>query len=270
MSVLFPVLLASGGVLAALIIFFVIIKLRYYRIKPNEIIIVYGRRQHPDDMSSGDTAGFRIVENGGTFVIPLIERVTSLSLATMTISFSLKGVLTKLGVPVNLMGIAEIKLRADAKAIAKAAPLILDKPLDEIKRMAVNILEGHLIEALGTIDPEMLFLRLPEVNKKFIEASRDDLLKIGYETVTLTVEKAWDDNGYFEALGRSQLADVKAEASIGEAKANVKRLKAERDLAEATKGYEAEIAQYQRIINENRAKSELAYEIEKTKAERGR
>ncbi|MEK6794186.1 MAG: flotillin family protein [Spirochaetota bacterium] len=268
MQIPFLLLAASGSCLAILIILAVLMKLRYRRIRPNEMLIVYGARPKKKAVAAGEAHAFRVVEHGGAFIMPLIERSAGISLATMEIPFSIKSALTKTGVPVSINGVAQVRIRPEARTLIKAVPLILDKSEDEMRRIVLNLLEGHILEAVATIEPEQLHLRLPDTARKFTDAAREDLIKIGYETLTLVIEKVWDDNGYFDSFGKAQIAEVRAEASLGEAKANVKRLKAEKEVAETAKEFEVAIAQAQRIISENKAKADIAYEIEKAKIDR--
>lgn len=229
MQIPFLLLAITGSCVVMLAALGLLMKFRYRRIRPNEVLIVYGTRPSKKAVAAGETHAFRIIEQGGAFILPLIERSAQLSLAAREIPFSIKSALTKTGVPVNVAGVAQVRIKPDMRTMIKAVPVILDRSTEEMQHVLVNLLEGHILEAVAAIEPEQLHQKLPDTARKFADAAREDLLKVGCETLTLVIEKVWDDNGYFESFGKAQIAEVRAEAAVGEAKAAVKRMKAERD-----------------------------------------
>src|SRR5262249_21591151 len=59
---------------------------RYTKVGPNEVLVISGRRHRyidPDNVER--VRGFRIVKGGGTFVVPVVEKVDILSLELLTI-----------------------------------------------------------------------------------------------------------------------------------------------------------------------------------------
>ncbi|MEE9501622.1 MAG: hypothetical protein V3V48_06070, partial [Candidatus Aminicenantaceae bacterium] len=74
---------------------------------PNEMLIFSGRtRELPD----GTTIGYRIIKGGRTFQLPIIETVRRMSLETMPIEIELNGALAKGIIPLNVAGMANIKI----------------------------------------------------------------------------------------------------------------------------------------------------------------
>src|ERR1039457_3674804 len=58
----------------------------YIKAGPNEVLVVSGRpHRYTDPDGTVQTRGFRIRKGGGTFVIPVIEKVDRLSLELLTI-----------------------------------------------------------------------------------------------------------------------------------------------------------------------------------------
>ena len=99
--------------------------------------------------------GFRIRKGGGTFVIPVIEKVDRLSLELLTIDVQQEqDVYTSKGVPVRVDGVAQIKVKGDDISIATAAEQFLSKDTEAIKNIAMQTLEGHLRAILGTMTVE--------------------------------------------------------------------------------------------------------------------
>ena len=75
---------------------------RYTKVGPNEVLIVSGRKHRyvdPDGTVQG--RGFRVVKGGGTFIIPVLEKMDVLSLELLTIDVQTPEVYTSKGVPVH-------------------------------------------------------------------------------------------------------------------------------------------------------------------------
>ena len=71
---------AQGGIviIATIVIVFVVFLLlymifsRYTKVGPNQVLVVSGIKHKEQD---GTRVGFRIVKGGGTFVLPIFEKV---------------------------------------------------------------------------------------------------------------------------------------------------------------------------------------------------
>ena len=86
--------------------------------------------------------GFRIVKGGGMLVWPVLEKVDILSLELLTIDVKTPEVYTSKGVPVQVDGVAQIKVKGDDISIATASEQFLGKSTDEISNIATQTLEG--------------------------------------------------------------------------------------------------------------------------------
>ena len=96
------IILAIAGVCAV-----VIIKNMLYICQPNEVLIFSGaRRRGPD----GRILGYRIVKGGRGMRIPLFERVHKMDLTNMAIDVAVSGAFSKGGIPLNVQGVANVKV----------------------------------------------------------------------------------------------------------------------------------------------------------------
>src|ERR1035438_1219270 len=69
------------GLVVVVVIFAAIWASRYIKVGPNEVLVVSGRKhRYTDPDGTVQSRGFRIRKGGGTFVIPVIEKVDRLSL----------------------------------------------------------------------------------------------------------------------------------------------------------------------------------------------
>ena len=92
---------------------------RYTKVGPNQVLIVSGRTHRIRDSDGTiQSRGFRVVKGGGTFVLPVIEKVDILSLELLTIDVQTPEVYTSKGVPVRVDGVAQIKVKGDDISIS--------------------------------------------------------------------------------------------------------------------------------------------------------
>src|SRR6266566_7936644 len=102
------VAMATVGLIVVVVIFMAIWASRYTKVGPNEVLVVSGRKhRYADPDGTVQNRGFRIVKGGGTFVIPVIEKVDVLSLELLTIDVQTPEVYTSKGVPVKVDGVAQ-------------------------------------------------------------------------------------------------------------------------------------------------------------------
>src|SRR5277367_3207729 len=103
---------AVVGIVLVIFLFAAIWASRYTKVGPNEVLVVSGRRHRfAEADGSVGMRGFRIVKGGGTFVIPIIEKVDILSLELLTIDVQTPEVYTSKGVPIKVDGVAQIKIK---------------------------------------------------------------------------------------------------------------------------------------------------------------
>ncbi|MGI5861457.1 MAG: flotillin family protein [Myxococcales bacterium] len=260
---------------------FVILASRYRKVGPNEALVI-----------SGGSRGFRIIRGGGTFVWPVIEVAETMSLDVMTIHVHTPAVYTARGVPVMADGIAQIKIDSSSEStLAIAAEQFLERSQDDVMKVALQTVEGHLRAILGTMEVEDIYRDREKFAQKVQEVSASDLRNMGLKIVSFTLRDIKDDQGYLDALGKPRLAEVKreaavkesralAEAQIAQAEANrdsaiksaqakkegdVERLKAEAEIALATRDYELKRAEYQASVNQRKAEADLAYDLQRFK-----
>ncbi len=271
----------SGGVVAFIVLLGVIFSSRYRKVGPNEALVISGGRK-----------GFRIIRGGGTFVYPVIETAQTMSLDVMTIHVHTPAVYTARGVPVMVDGIAQIKVDSTSEAaMATAAEQFLGRAQDDVMKVALQTVEGHLRAILGTLEVEDIYRDREKFAQKVQEFSASDLRNMGLRIVSFTLRDIKDDQGYLDALGKPRLAEVKreaavkesralAEAQIAQAEANrdaaiksaqakkegdVERLKAEGEIAAATRDFELKRAEYQSNVNQKKAEADLAYDLQRFK-----
>jgi hypothetical protein len=184
------VALGIVGIVVVVFIFLMIWASRYIKVGPNEVLVVSGRKhRYTDPDGTRQFRGFRVVKGGGTFVIPVIEKVDKLSLELLTIDVEQQqDVYTSKGVPVRVDGVAQIKVKGDDISISTAAEQFLSKATEDIKHIANQTLEGHLRAILGTMTVEDIYQNRDAFAAKVQEVAAGDMANMGLSIVSFTIK----------------------------------------------------------------------------------
>jgi flotillin len=163
-----PVALLAGAMLVIMAVFLALYAARYTRVRPNEALIVYGRRQ-PGILPGGKRGivGYRIVLGGGTFVFPVFERAERVSLEAFSVRAEADG----------LEASGHLRVKGDGASVAAAAERFLSKDPGEVAAILGDILRRHLRTAEGD--------REEWVRRK----ASEELAPMGYEIVSLSVRE---------------------------------------------------------------------------------
>jgi flotillin len=275
------VVVAAGAVLFVVFVIALIWASRYTKAGPNQVLIISGsKRKLTDPDGNVKEVGFRVVKGGGTFVIPVKEKVDVLSLELLTIDVQTPEVYTSKGVPVKVDGVAQIKVKGDDISIATAAEQFLSKSVDDIKNIAMQTLEGHLRAILGTMTVEEIYQNRDAFASKVQEVAAGDMANMGLGIVSFTIRDIRDTQGYLDALGKPRIAQVKRDAIIAQAEADrdsvirsaqanqagqEAKFQADTKVAEAQRDYQSNVAQYQAAVNVQKAQADLAYDLQRFK-----
>jgi flotillin len=259
---------------------------RYKKVGPNQVLVISGRRREMINpvTQQKERVGFRVVKGGGSFIIPVLERVDILSMEILTIEVEVRSVYTVEGVPVHVDGVAQIKIRGEDVSIYTAAEQFLSKGPDGIVYVAHETLAGHLRGILGMLTVEEIYKDRDAFAQKVLEVSGSDLANMGLEIVSFVIKDIRDDKEYLESLGRTRTAEVKRDAVKGEAEAQrdatiaqanaardatiqsaearqegeTAKFQAETKIAEAQKHYRVQKAEYDKESNRSEVQAELA------------
>lgn len=279
-------ILVAIGILFVLIVLGAFYASRYKKVGPNQVLVISGRRRTVINPVTGkpERVGFRVVKGGGTFILPVLERVDVLSMEILTIEVEVRNVYTVQGVPVHVDGVAQIKIRGDEASIYTAAEQFLSKGPDGIIYVAHETLAGHLRAILGMLTVEEIYKDRDAFAQKVLEVSAGDLANMGLEIVSFVIKDIRDDKEYLDSLGRTRTAEVKRDAIKGEAEAQrdatiaqanaardatiqsararqegkIAELEANTKIAEAEKNYAVQKASFDEEVNRRQVQAELA------------
>jgi len=269
MDTLIELLPFAGALVGTLFVLLLLLASLFKKAGPNEALVISGAGR------------VRLRVGGGAIVVPLLQKFERLSLEVITIDVSTPEVYTEQGVPVQVDGIAQVKVDSTDIGIRTAAEQFLGRMQTEIQSVARQTLEGHLRAILGTMVVEDIYKNREGFAQRVQEAAVPDLANMGLRIVSFTLRDIKDNQGYLAALGLPRLAQVKRDAIIAQADADrdaqiraakakqegeAARYLAETEIALANRDYEAKRAEYQATVNEKKASADLAYDLQRFKS----
>lgn len=206
---------------AGLWAFIVLLRQLYYICQPSEALIFSGLRR---TTSTGQSVGYRTVRGGSSLRIPLLENVMRLDLSNMIIDLRVENAYSKGGVPLNVSGVANIKISGEEPSIHNAIERLIGKSQEEIHHIAKETLEGNLRGVMASLTPEELNEDKITFARTLLEEAEDDLQKLGLILDTLQIQNISDDVRYLDSIGRKQLVELKRDSRIAEAEASSQSL----------------------------------------------
>ena len=190
-----------------LVAFFLAILVKQYKRCPsNRILVVYGK--------VGGERAARCIHGGGTFVVPLLQSYSFLTLEPLTIDIELKSALSKKNIRVNVPSTFTIGVSTDPNIMNNASERLLGLDETQINTQAKDIILGQMRLVIATLSIEEInqdrekFLDLVNKNVNF------ELNKIGLEMINVNIRDIIDESGYIEALGQKAAAEAINQAKI--------------------------------------------------------
>lgn len=205
-----------GGIAitAALIVLALILKRIIYICPPNEVLIFSGGHRKIED---GRVIGYRVVQGGRGIRIPLIEIVDRMDLTNMMIELRVTGAYSKGGIPLNVQGVANVKISSKSDQLANAVERFLGMNREQIMATARETLEGNLRGVLSTLTPEEVNQDREKFAGELLHEADHDLARLGLELDTLKIQHVSDDKGYLGSIGRRSTAELMKKSRIAEA-----------------------------------------------------
>jgi flotillin len=254
--VVIAILMGVVGLFAAMALF----ARNYIKVPPSQVAIFYGRKhRYEDDKGNKVMVGFRVVKGGAALRVPLLEKIAYLSLNIISIPLKIQRAYTKEGVPVSVEAVANVKIAGDDMSLRAAAERFLGMTPDQVKSVIFQTLEGHLRAILGTLTVEEINADRQAFAQKMTDEAAVDLRKMGVNIDILTIQQISDEQGYLDALGKKRTAEVKRDATVGEALATRDAMikSAQADQEGKTKRYEADVTIAQSLRDKESKQAEF-------------
>ena len=137
----------------------------------------------------------------------------------MIIELKVSNAYSKGGIPLQVDGVANIKVAGEEPAIHNAIERLLGKSRKEIEKIAKETLEGNLRGVLASLTPEQVNEDKIAFAKSLLDEAEEDLAKLGLVLDTLQIQNISDNVRYLDSIGRKQQAQLQRDARIAEAEA---------------------------------------------------
>merc|ERR1712154_751747 len=241
---------------------------------PNEALVISG-------MCQGGKPTF--ISGGRALVFPCIQTVQRIPLNTMTLEVHSPRVYPSQGVPISVIGTAQVKINGSSEQMLEfAAEQFGGKPPHEILRICLETMEGHQRAIMGNMTVEEIYRDRQTFSQKVFDVASVDLHNMGISVISYTLKDIRDEVGYLASLGQARTAQVKRDALIGEAEAKrdsgieearaeeqrmEAKLKNDTDIAMSKRDFELKKASYDTEVNTAKAEAEMAYALQAAKVQ---
>jgi flotillin len=210
------IMVGAIGILVALVVIGMIISRIIYICPPNEVLIFSGgHRRMPG--TDERIVGYRVIQGGRGIRIPLIEVVDRMDLTNMVIELRVQGAYSRGGIPLNVQGVANVKVSSKSDHLANAIERFLGYTREQIMAIARETLEGNLRGVLSTLTPEEVNQDREKFAGELVHEADHDLARLGLELDTLKIQHVSDDKGYLDSIGRRQTAELLKKSRMAEA-----------------------------------------------------
>jgi len=241
---------------------------------PNEALVISG-------MFQGGKPTF--INGGRAIVCPCIQTVQRIPLNTMTLEVHSPRVYTSQGVPISVVGTAQVKINGSSEEmLSYAAEQFGGKPVNEILQICLETMEGHQRAIMGNMSVEEIYRDRKTFSRKVFEVASVDLHNMGIAVISYTLKDVRDEVGYLASLGQARTAQVKRDALIGEAEARrdatiaealaeeqrmESKLENDTEIARSKRDFELKKATYDTEVNTAKAEAEMAYSLQAAKVQ---
>lgn len=183
-SLIFNLLPAAVGIMAVVLVF----ESCWRKCPPDKLMIVSGAGK------------MRSVSGKGTFVIPLLQRVDTLSLGAVQVQLTTENdIPTQDAILIHACAVANFQIGQTPELIETASKNYLNLDKEEMTRQVTEVMLGKMREVIG--------------------GSKDDLANLGLELRTFNVQDFSDSQGIIRSMGADQAAEIKKEAELAQIKA---------------------------------------------------
>ncbi len=213
MDVAMLALLVAAAIAIGVLVLYAMITRLLYVATPNEVLIFCGSTRFAD----GRRIGYRFVRGGRSFRRPFLERVERMDLNMFTVMVNVESAFTKGGIPLDVQGIANVKLPGEEPLLGNAVERFLGRSREEVYHVAKETLEGNLRGVLAGLTPEEVNQDKLRFAEQLLDEAEHDMTRMGLVLDTLKIQNVSDRVGYLSSVGRIRSADLNQRQAAAEA-----------------------------------------------------
>ncbi len=203
-----PFILAAGviGLLLLLLFVSIFVARQYKRCPSNRILVVFGR--------VGRDKSSKCIHGGGTFVLPLVQDYSYLSLEPLVIEIPLQGALSQNNIRVNVPSNFTVGISTDPVLMQNSAERLLSLPTEAIRAQAQDSILGQLRLVIATLSIEEINKDREKFMRLINENVEQEINKIGLQLINVNIRDITDESGYIEAIGKRAAAEAVNRARV--------------------------------------------------------
>lgn len=208
------------GVLVLLIVVTLAIQLisKMKLVPPSQLGVVHGRG-----------GSFETYRGGRVFVLPLINRFSTMDLTPQTTTVEVESAIAKGIVPLTVTATVSFAVAKSDRGLINAVKRILHLTDDwtNLNDIATSIIEGHLRDSIAAMTPEEVMSQKERLIQNMLQVCKSDLEGIGLEITTMNIADV-DDHRldgveepdlYIALLKRVQTANADTQSRVAQAEA---------------------------------------------------
>lgn len=179
---------------------------RYRRCPSDRILVIYGH--------VGKGLSAKCIHGGGTFVWPLIQGSSLMSLTPITISIPLENALSLQNIRINVPSTFTVGVSTESTITMNAAERLLGLQVQHIEEMAREIIFGQLRLTVASLTIE----QINQDRESFLESIRKnvepELNKVGLYLINVNITDITDESHYIDNIGKKAASEAINRAKI--------------------------------------------------------
>lgn len=213
-------MLGFVGTLILLIVITLFIQLisKMKLIPPSRLAVVHGKGKR-----------FKTYRGGRVFILPLINRFSTMDLTPQTTTVVVESAIAKGIVPLTVTATVSFAIAKSERGMIHAVKRILHltDTWEDLQGIATSIIEGHLRDSIAAMTPEEVMSHKERLIQNMIKVCKSDLEGIGLEITTMNIADV-DDHRldgveepdlYIALLKRIQTANAESQSREAQAEA---------------------------------------------------
>ncbi len=213
-----PLMLIAVFVGITILSFIMLVANRYKRCPSNRVMVIYGK------VAGGNTS--KCIHGGASFVWPMIQDYSYLSLEPMQIEIPLKGALSIENIRVNVPSVFTVAIGTEPEIMQNAAIRLLGLMSNQIQHQAAEIIFGQLRQVIASMRIEDINRDREALLHHIQQSLEPELKKVGLVLLNVNITDITDESGYIEAIGQKAASqaiqqargDVAEQEKLGEVK----------------------------------------------------
>jgi flotillin len=196
--------------------FVILVSSCYKRCPSNRVLVIYGW------VGKGNTS--KCIHGGASWVIPLFQHYSYLSLEPIQIEIPLRGALSIENIRVNVPSVFTVAIGTKPDVMQNAAIRLLGLNSQEIRKQAEEIIFGQLRQVIASMKIEDINRDRDTFLDHVQKSLEPELKKIGLELINVNITDITDESGYIDAIGQKAAStaiqqargDVAEQEKLGE------------------------------------------------------